>query len=110
MRPRPWVVGLALVVAATTIEAGPWGNDINPGTGAALAEGVRADLLGIVRAPEAERAARIASFVSTRAAESMEAVKRFRNPELRPLFHALLDHEDWHVVHRALLALERYAD
>ena len=98
------------MAVARGLEAGPWGNDINPGTGAALVESVRADLLGIVRATAAERPAKIDAFVALRAAETMEAVKRFRNPELRPLFHALLAHEDWHVAHRALLALERYGD
>lgn len=88
----------------------PWGKDINPGTGPALLESVRADLAAIVRAPEAQRAALIAAFVEHKAAAAIEAVKRVRNPELRPLFHALLGHADWHVVHRALLALERYED
>jgi hypothetical protein len=38
----------------------------------------------------------------------VEALKRFRNPELAALFHTLLDHPDWHIQHRGLLALERY--
>src|SRR6185503_12739627 len=33
-----------------------------------------------------------------------------RNPELKPLFVALLKHADWMVVHRALFVLESYSD
>jgi hypothetical protein len=104
-----WTAALALALAGGGAEA-RWGTDINAGTGAALAESVKADLLAIVKAAEADRARVASEFAQGKAADGIEAVKRFRNPELRPLFHALLDHADWHVVHRALLALERMED
>lgn len=100
---------LAAALAAPSADAN-WGADINAGTGVALADSVRADLVAIVQAREADRDALVKAFAAGRAAGAIEAVKRFRNPELRPLFHALLGHEDWHVVHRALLALERFED
>ncbi len=102
-------LALFLALPGGRAEAG-WGTDINPGTGPALFESIRADVAAIVKAPEARRAALIASFASGKAADAIEAVKRLRNPELRPLFHALLDDADWHVAHRALLALERLED
>lgn len=73
-------------------------------------DGVRTDLVAIVRAGAAERAALVEAFVAGRAAAAIEAVKRFRNPERLPLFHALLRHADGHVVHRVLHALERFGD
>jgi murein DD-endopeptidase MepM/ murein hydrolase activator NlpD len=73
-------------------------------------ESVRADLAAIVKAGAGDREALVEAFAAGRAAEAMEAVKRFRNPELRPLFHRLLAHDDWRVVHRALFALEHYGD
>jgi murein DD-endopeptidase MepM/ murein hydrolase activator NlpD len=112
-RMRRPLVTAALFLATFAVratEAGPWGNDVNSGDGPKLVESVRADLAAIVKAPAAERDAKILAFATSRAADTMEAVKRFRNLELLPLFHLLLEHEDWHVVHRTLLALERYPD
>ncbi|MCC7137213.1 MAG: HEAT repeat domain-containing protein [Planctomycetes bacterium] len=103
------VVAVLLGAGGRSASAGPWGNDVNAGDGARLVESVRAELAAIVATPAAARAQAIESSVP-RAVEAMEAVKRFRNDELRPLFHRLLTHEDWKVVHRALLALERYGD
>jgi hypothetical protein len=99
---------LVLCLASAALAAGPvgWGGDINQGEGPKLIEGVRADLVAIVKADEADRAALIGAFVEARGLKDIEAVKRFRNRELRPLFLALLAHEDWRVRHRALYALE----
>jgi hypothetical protein len=109
---RRGLATIAAVVLATTALAAdnPWGKDINAGAGPALIESVRADLTVIVKAPKDQRGELIETFVASRGAPTIEAVKRFRNPELRPLFHALLGHEDWRVRHRALLALEHYRD
>ncbi len=110
---RPILVAAAACLllggAAAPARAG-WGDDVEDGAGPELIEWVRSDLAAIVRAPVAERPALVERFAKESAADAIEAVKRFRNPELRPLFHALLDHGDWHVVHRALLALERLDD
>ncbi len=103
-------LGFALLLAAGHADAGGWGSDINEGTGTALADSVREDLARIVESSEAERGAAIRAYAEGKAGEAIEAVKRFRNPELLPLFHALLAHADWHVGHRALLALERMGD
>ncbi len=99
---------VVLLLATLAFAAGPvgWGGDINQGEGPKLIEGVRADLAAIVNADETDRAALVAEFVKTRGLKDIEAVKRFRNRELRPLFLALLEHEDWRVRHRALYALE----
>jgi murein DD-endopeptidase MepM/ murein hydrolase activator NlpD len=90
--------------------ANPWGTDINPGAGPALIESVRPDLAEIVNAKEDARPALIEAFVAEKGAATIEAVKRFRNPELRPLFRALLEHDDWRVKHRAMTVLEHYGD
>src|SRR5438067_7881150 len=106
---RRWRLVVALLVFALAIRARPagagWGTDFDEADGTPLIESVRGDLSAIVRAPAERRPALISAFVAARAADTIEAVKRFRNPELVPLFHALLAHPDWHVVHRALLAL-----
>lgn len=92
--------------------AGPvgWGGDINAGEGDKLVEQARPLLAGIVNAVPAERPALIQEFSKEHGLRLIEAVKRFRNPELHPLFVALLEHDDWKVRHRALLALEHYGD
>lgn len=85
-----------------------WGNDINPGEGPKMIMEVQGDLLKIIEAPEAERAERVASFLKRGGKYTIEALKRFRNPELVALFQVCLDHSDWHVQHRGLFALEHF--
>ena len=68
------------------------------------------ELVAIVGADDESRAGLIDAFVRDRAPGTIEAVKRFRNPELLPLFRALLASGDWKLQHRALLALEHYED
>ena len=108
------VAVLAVACSVTPTAAGAdesrWGNDINAGDGPALAEAVAGDLAAIVAASDDARPAVIAEFVEKRAPVTIEAVKRFRNPELRDLFRALLATDDWKLQHRALLALEHYED
>jgi murein DD-endopeptidase MepM/ murein hydrolase activator NlpD len=98
----PW----ALPAGPARAEGG-FGGDINAGRGPALVEEVRPGLLAIVKAGEAGRAAAIEAFLP-KADGTCEGWKRFRNPELRPLFLKLTDAQDWHTAHRALLALEYY--
>ena len=104
MRP---LAALLLLAAPLLAE---WGRDINAGMGPQLVESVRGDLAAILEAAPADRHALIEAVVAKHGARRIEALKRFRNPELKPLFFALLDHDDWHVQHRALLALEYYGD
>ncbi len=95
-------------VPAFGADAG-WGKDINAGAGPELVESVRADLVAIVKASEAKRVPLIEAFAeSPKASAAIEAVKRFRNPELRGLFLALSASEDWKLRHRALTALDQY--
>ena len=88
-------------------DAGGWGRDINPGQGKAILEEARPGLVAILRASAADRPARIEEFTG-KARWTSEAWKRFRNPELKPLFLRLLDDPDWHAAHRALFALEAF--
>lgn len=104
---------LLLVFAAgppAASAAEPWGTDTNAGDGPRLLEETAPHLAAIVAAPASERPARIEAYVAGPAAQQIEAVKRFRNPELHPLFQALARHEDWKVRHRALFALEYYGE
>lgn len=87
-----------------------WGGDVNTGDGGPLVESVRAELAAIVKAPEAERGKLIAAFLAKTGVEKIEAVKRFRNPELKALFRELLRNADWKMKHRALHVLEHYGD
>lgn len=96
-----------LLLAGPARAEGGFGGDINAGRGPALVEEVRPGLLAVVKAGEAGRAAAIEAFLP-RADGTCEGWKRFRNPELRPLFLKLTDAQDWHTAHRALLALEYY--
>jgi len=107
MSARVLVTAALLLLVSLALAADPvgWGGDINPGAGPKLIEGVRPALAAIVLSSEG-----IAAFVRDRGLPDIEAVKRFRNPELHPLFTALLDHEDWRVRHRALYALEYYGN
>ena len=85
-----------------------WGADINDGAGPRLLEDVAPVLVRIVRTAEADRAGLIAQAVQDYGRAGIEAIKRFRNPELEPLFLTLAANEDWTVRHRALLALESF--
>ncbi|KAF0244735.1 MAG: hypothetical protein FD180_2271 [Planctomycetota bacterium] len=113
MRSRALLAFLSTVTFSACslgVFAGNWGTDVNTGVGGPLVEGVRADLAEIVKAPVAERPALIKAYAESKAPLVIEAIKRFRNPELKPLFHALLRHADWQVNHRALHALEYFGD
>jgi murein DD-endopeptidase MepM/ murein hydrolase activator NlpD len=106
-------VGLPVVLLvglAARSNHAEWGSEDDEGGPAAALFAARADLAEIVHAKESMRAAMIERFAASRAVSEIEPTKRFRNPELRPLFQMLLRHSDWHVVHRALLALERMDD
>ncbi len=87
-----------------------WGRDLDPGMARQMLEAVEADLARILAAAPADRPGLIGTFVEAHGAERIEAIKRFRNPELKDLFVALLRHDDWHVRHRALLVLEAVGD
>ncbi|HVG94600.1 MAG TPA: HEAT repeat domain-containing protein, partial [Planctomycetota bacterium] len=108
--------GLALLLVATAFAlsvrpaGAEWGADLERGADAELVEWIAPDLAAIVAAGPERRPGLVAAFVAGDAVPAIEAVKRFRNPELRPLFRALLDHADWRVAHRALLAIERLED
>jgi len=93
--------------ASPPADAGGWGRDVNPGAGEAVLAEARPGLVEIVRASAADRPARIEAFAE-RARWSAEAWKRFRDPELKPLFLRLAQDADWRTAHRALLALESY--
>jgi hypothetical protein len=106
--PRLALAGALLGVLPVSAEA-RWGDDEQTEGRAGLFARVRAPLAAIVRATPAERPRMTEAFLDS-AAEDIEAVKRFRNPELAPLFRRLLSHADWRVAHRALSALERFPD
>ena len=110
-----WSLALALAASltggvATGADLVGWGADVNPGSGPVLIDSVRGDLAAIVKAAPAARTGLVAAFVRERGLAGIEAVKRFRNPELKELLVALLGHDDWRVKHRALFALEYYGD
>lgn len=100
----------SLLLPASCFALNGWGGDVNTGDGGPLVESVRADLAAIVKAPEGERGKLIAAFLEKKGPEKIEAVKRFRNPELKALFHELLKNPDWKMKHRALTVLEHYDD
>jgi hypothetical protein len=99
-----------LFVLSTSAFAGGWGTDVNTGAGQPLVDSVREDLAAIVKATPAERPALIKAYAEGKAPILIEAVKRYRNPELKPLFYELLRNADWQVRHRALHVLEYYGD
>jgi len=82
-----------------------WGKDINPGAGPQLLNLVSDDLAKLLKDDSG-----LDAFLAAHGATRIEAIKRFRNPELLPLFVRLLDSADWKVQHRALLALEYVRD
>ncbi|MHC5044773.1 MAG: peptidoglycan DD-metalloendopeptidase family protein [Planctomycetota bacterium] len=101
------IVPLLLLAALAQAE---WGRDINAGMGPQLLRSVEPDLVAIVKAKPADRAGPIEACIAAHGFERIEALKRYRNPELKELFFALLDHPEWQVKHRALFALEYYGD
>ncbi len=104
------VAALAIAVAAPGDSPFPWGGDVNPGAGMKLVASVEKELSRFIRlAPEARRNA-APTLVKKRALAAIEGWKRFRNPELRELARACLDHSDWHVIHRSLLWIELLGD
>ncbi len=100
------LLGLLFLPAA---EAG-WGGDLDPENGRHMLAESAKDLLPILAAKGAERADKIHRAVLRSGRAAIEAWKRFRNVDLLDLYLALLEHEDWHVRHRALLVLEHYWD
>jgi murein DD-endopeptidase MepM/ murein hydrolase activator NlpD len=102
------VVALLLAAAPATARVRPgWGADLDPAAGGRLVALVRPELAAIVKAAPEKRAALAKAFVSDKGEGACEAWKRFRNPELKPLFRELLVHPEWKVVHRAMLVLEQ---
>lgn len=87
-----------------------WGRDLDPGLARQMLATVEDDLAKILAAAPADRPRLIGIFIETHGSERIEAIKRIRSPEINGLFLALLDHDDWHVKHRALLALEACGD
>jgi len=106
---RPVLRVLPLLVLAGVVSA-EWGRDVNAGMGPQLLRSVEDDLVEIVKAATDERAALIEACIARHGFERIEALKRYRNPELKALFFALLDHPEWQVRHRALFVLEYYGD
>jgi len=102
------IANAALLLAGAALAG--WGDDINPDAGPRLMEEVRPALAALVAAPEAERQQRAKELVARYGESHIEAIKRFRNVELVPLFFELLGHESWMVRHRALFALEDFRD
>jgi murein DD-endopeptidase MepM/ murein hydrolase activator NlpD len=112
-----WGIGVVLKsvaviasVVAVAWSAGGWGSDINSGAGTKLVNAARADVAAIVKAAPAERARLAAELAQKHGIEWIEALKRFRNPELIELERALLEQTDWRVQHRALLLAEKLGD
>jgi murein DD-endopeptidase MepM/ murein hydrolase activator NlpD len=108
MRMRIVLAVLAAALPARALTG--WGADVNTGDGGPLVESVRGDLAAIVKASEADRPGLIKAYAEKKAPAAIEAVKRFRNPELKALFRELLKNPDWKIRHRALHALEYYGD
>lgn len=103
-------VAVLLASGLVAVALTGWGGDVNTGDGGPLVESVRAELAAIVKAPEAERGKLIAAFLAKTGVDKIEAVKRFRNPELKGMFRELLKYADWKMKHRALHVLEYYGD
>jgi murein DD-endopeptidase MepM/ murein hydrolase activator NlpD len=93
---------LLLALAAPALAE--WGKDTDPGMARQMLQAVEEDLAKVLAGGD------VRAFVEKHGSERIEAIKRFRNPELRGLFEKLLAHTDWHVQHRALLALESLGD
>ncbi|MHC4224674.1 MAG: hypothetical protein ACYSUN_11835, partial [Planctomycetota bacterium] len=96
---------LLVLLAISAVARAQWGRDVNPGLGKQLLRGVERDLAALVSGKMGTEA-----FVERHASRRIEAIKRFRNPELKALFLELCEHRDWQIQHRALFALEYYRD
>ncbi len=108
LTPRLLLVFLFALSARQAAASEPWGTDTNAGTGPKLIEVAAPELARIVSASAGERSALIKAYAAGKAGDQIEAVKRFRNPELHELFTALAGHAKWKVRHRALYVLEFY--
>jgi len=97
-------VRLLLLLAISSPALAQWGRDTDPGMARQMLQAVEEDLAKVLAGGDAR------AFVGKHGSERIEAIKRFRNPELKPVFDLLLAHSDWHVQHRALLALESLGD
>jgi hypothetical protein len=97
-------VRLLLLLAFSSPALAQWGRDTDPGMARQMLQAVEPDLARLLAGGDPS------AFVEKHGSERIEAIKRFRSPELRPLFELLLAHSDWHVQHRALLALESLGD
>ncbi|MCK6459468.1 MAG: HEAT repeat domain-containing protein [Planctomycetes bacterium] len=95
---------LLLLLALSSPALAQWGRDTDPGMAKQMLDAVEGDLGKLLAGGDP------AAFIDKHGSERIEAVKRFRNPELRVLFERLLAHPDWHVQHRGLLALESLGD
>ena len=105
----PRTFALLLLLVAPAAHAG-WGKSIGPHNGPNLIDAVRPRLAEMLAAEGDERTRLIEEFASRHGEARIEAAKRFRNPELKELFLALLNQPDWRVKHRALLCLDDYGD
>ena len=99
-----------LLLALVPTAVADWGADLDTETARRLLAELPKDLVPMLKADDAGRAERIERFVKRSGRGAIEVLKRVRNPELRPLFVALLDHDAWRVQHRALFVLEHYWD
>ncbi|HEX5136219.1 MAG TPA: HEAT repeat domain-containing protein [Planctomycetota bacterium] len=95
---------LLLLLALSSPALAQWARDTDPGMARQMLQAVEEDLAKVLAGGDA------AAFLKEHAAERIEAIKRFRNPELAPLFEELLKSDDWHLQHRALLVLARLGD
>ncbi|MBI2921220.1 MAG: M23 family metallopeptidase [Planctomycetes bacterium] len=101
---------LFLSLAATPAAAADWGVDAIPGAGPSLLKNAREDLAKILKAPEKDRGALAKDLVERKGPQLVEVLKRFRNPELRPVVVAMLQSQDWQIAHRGLLMAEAFDD
>ncbi len=104
---RSCVLFLAL---ATSPAGAQWHPAPTPGAAQQHLRLVAPELVAIVKAAPHARAALIDRFIARHVPQRLDALCRFRNPELRPLFVKLLKHDDWTALHRALFVLASMAD
>ena len=84
---------LLLVLAFATPALAQWARDLDPGMAQQMLLAVEEDLARILAAPPADRPRLVDAFIAKHGSERIEAIKRFRNPELKDLFLRLLKHE-----------------
>jgi len=101
---------VAFFASATLAFGGGWGAEQDAASAAKLIAAVRPKLAAIVAAKPAERAALAEALAKQDGLAAIEALKRFRNPELVEVARALLRHDDWRVQHRGLLLAEKLKD